>query len=546
MNPSQIGKYKLLRLIGEGGMASVYEAEHETLGSKAAIKVLNPLLSSNKQIRERFKNEARLMASLEHPNITRVLDYEESDSHLAIAMELLPGEDLSARIRRQGKLSEDEIVRIFEQVLQGFEYAHSKGVVHRDIKPSNIFLLPNGQVKILDFGIAKLFDNGGEMTQTGTQLGTPVYMSPEQVNAEKNIDHRSDIYSLGVTLFYALSGKAPYDSTTSSQFAIFKKIVEEPLPSLEGPRWLVAMVHKACQKDRNHRYASCSAWAMALRQRHTDAETTVITDTDKTVIEPTPKQPEIREPEPTSKVAPPVPPKKRGAGLYIGIGLGVLLLVGLAFWLGSRKTNVVDAKKEEGKEAAPTVGEEANPEVTIGQQVWMTKNLTVATFRNGDPIPEAKTDAEWQAAGENQQPAWCYYENESTNGTKYGKLYNWYAVNDPRGLAPEGYHVPTDAEWTQLSDYLGGEDVAGKKMKSTSGWIENGNGSNESGFNGLPGGSRFYNGTFNSLGSLGYWWSASEVVTDYAYYRYLYHVNDDLFRLNLSKGEGFSVRCLRD
>ena len=308
-------------------MASVYEAEHETLGSKAAIKVLNPLLSSNKQIRERFKNEARLMASLEHPNITRVLDYEESDSHLAIAMELLPGEDLSARIRRQGKLSEAEIVRIFEQVLQGFEYAHSKGVVHRDIKPSNIFLLPNGQVKILDFGIAKLFDNGGEMTQTGTQMGTPVYMSPEQVNAEKNIDHRSDIYSLGVTLFYALSGKAPYDSTTSSQFAIFKKIVEEPLPSLEGPRWLVAMVHKACQKDRNLRYASCSAWAMALRQRHTDAETTVITDTDKTVIEPTPKQTEIREPEPTSKVSPPVPPKKRGAGLYIGIGLGVLLLL---------------------------------------------------------------------------------------------------------------------------------------------------------------------------------------------------------------------------
>ncbi len=542
MNPSQIGKYKLLRLIGEGGMASVYEAEHETLGSKAAIKVLNPLLSSNKQIRERFKNEARLMASLEHPNITRVLDYEESDSHLAIAMELLPGEDLSARIRRQGKLSEAEIVRIFEQVLQGFEYAHSKGVVHRDIKPSNIFLLPNGQVKILDFGIAKLFDNGGEMTQTGTQMGTPVYMSPEQVNAEKNIDHRSDIYSLGVTLFYALSGKAPYDSTTSSQFAIFKKIVEEPLPALEGPSWLVAMVHKACQKDRNHRYASCSAWALALRQRHTDAETTVITDTDKTVIEPTPKQTGIREPEPAPKVVPPAPPKKRGAGLYIGIGLGVLLLVGLAFWLGSRKTNKgenqVDAKKEEGKEA--------NPEVTIGQQVWMTRNLNVATFRNGDPIPQAKTDEEWVKAGENQQPAWCYYDNDPKNEEIYGKLYNWYAVNDPRGLAPEGYHVPTDEEWTQLSDYLGGEDVAGKKMKSTSGWIENGNGSNESGFNGLPGGYRYSFGTFNNRGYYGYWWSASESLTGLAFTRGLSLDNGYLLRNLNNKGEGFSVRCLRD
>ncbi|MFZ9583254.1 MAG: fibrobacter succinogenes major paralogous domain-containing protein, partial [Crocinitomicaceae bacterium] len=107
--------------------------------------------------------------------------------------------------------------------------------------------------------------------------------------------------------------------------------------------------------------------------------------------------------------------------------------------------------------------------VTIGTQVWMTKNLNVSTFRNGDPIPEAKTDEEWKKAGENQQPAWCYYDNNPANGAKYGKFYNWYAVNDPRGLAPEGYHVPTDAGWTQLSDYLGGEDVAGKKMKSTSG-----------------------------------------------------------------------------
>ena len=101
--------------------------------------------------------------------------------------------------------------------------------------------------------------------------------------------------------------------------------------------------------------------------------------------------------------------------------------------------------------------------VTIGTQVWTTKNLDVATFRNGDAIPEAKTNKEWEAAGENKQPAWCYYENNTANGTKYGKLYNWYAVVDSRGLAPTGYHIPTDDEWTVLSTYLGGEDVAGKK-----------------------------------------------------------------------------------
>lgn len=120
--------------------------------------------------------------------------------------------------------------------------------------------------------------------------------------------------------------------------------------------------------------------------------------------------------------------------------------------------------------------------VTIGTQVWMTKNLDVSTFQNGDSIPQAKTAEEWEKAGQNKQPAWCYCNNDAAKGTKYSKLYNWYAVNDPRGLAPVGYHVSTDAEWTILTDYLGGESIAGKKMKNTSGWADNGNGTAESGF----------------------------------------------------------------
>jgi uncharacterized protein (TIGR02145 family) len=185
--------------------------------------------------------------------------------------------------------------------------------------------------------------------------------------------------------------------------------------------------------------------------------------------------------------------------------------------------------------------------VTIGTQVWMTKNLDVSTFRNGDPIPEAKTNSEWEAAGEKKQPAWCYYKNDPANGAKYGKLYNWYAVNDPRGLAPVGYHIPTDAEWTQLSEYLGGEDVAGKKMKSTSGWIENGNGTNESGFNGLPGGYRSNSDSFLRQGYDGYCWSASEYNTDSAPFNRNLNFSDDyLLRSLILKGRGFSVRCLRD
>ena len=183
--------------------------------------------------------------------------------------------------------------------------------------------------------------------------------------------------------------------------------------------------------------------------------------------------------------------------------------------------------------------------VAIGTQVWATKNLDVAIFRNGDAIPEAKTNEEWEAAGNNKQPAWCYYENNTANGTKYGKLYNWYAVNDPRGLAPTGYHIPTDDEWTVLSTYLG-VVVAGKKMKSSSGWNDAGNGNNSSGFSGLPGGERFPKGYFYYVGTSGTWWSASDSNVTEAWYRSLDNEKSILYRANPYKSDGFSVRCVKD
>jgi uncharacterized protein (TIGR02145 family) len=181
--------------------------------------------------------------------------------------------------------------------------------------------------------------------------------------------------------------------------------------------------------------------------------------------------------------------------------------------------------------------------VTIGSQVWTSKNLDVATYRNGDVIPQVQDENAWAKL---TTGAWCYYDNDASNGTKYGKLYNWYAVNDPRGLAPKGYHIPTDAEWTQLSDYLGGDEEAGTKMKSTSGWFENGNGTNSSGFSGLPGGGRSGSGTFVNIGKDGYWWSSTEGGTNYAWDRSLLYYDGDVNRTNGSKENGFSVRCLRD
>lgn len=226
--------------------------------------------------------------------------------------------------------------------------------------------------------------------------------------------------------------------------------------------------------------------------------------------------------------------------------------------------------------------------VTIGTQVWMTKNLDVATFRNGDPIPEAKTNEEWKKAGENKQPAWCYYNNDPANGAKYGKLYNWYAVNDPRGLAPIGYHIPSVVEWTIIVEYLGGEEAAGKKMKSTTEWLNyttdglqtclncknwnqeyrskvpchvckdtrkvnvpkvttTGNGSNSSGFLGLPCGERsgIY-GTFHEKGNATSFWGNNEEDKEYAICLTLVHGSNTAWVHIDNKGNGQAIRCIKD
>ena len=183
--------------------------------------------------------------------------------------------------------------------------------------------------------------------------------------------------------------------------------------------------------------------------------------------------------------------------------------------------------------------------ITIGSQVWTSKNLDVSTYRNGDTIPQVQDQNAW---AELTTGAWCYYDNDTTNGTKYGKLYNWYAVNDPRGLAPIGYHIPTDAEWTILTDYLS-ELVAGSKMKSTGTqyWLgPNTEATNESGFSGLPGGLRNFNGAFARVGGGGYWWCSTETKGDGALVRVLGYGFGYVDRLNVSQKDGFSVRCLRD
>jgi len=200
--------------------------------------------------------------------------------------------------------------------------------------------------------------------------------------------------------------------------------------------------------------------------------------------------------------------------------------------------------------------------VELCNQIWMRKNLDVTTYRNGEPIRHCETAAEWQGAYSKEEGAWCYYNNSDSLGEIYGKLYNWYAVNDPRGLAPEGWHIPTDEEWKTLEMCLGmsqteadgsgwrGTDqssqLAGRADLWQDGNLETNANFGTSGFSALPGGGRGSNGAFDDIGCNAYWWSSSEYDATLAWIRILYFLNSKVYRSSRDKDYGFSVRCVKD
>ena len=227
MQGKTINGYTLQRLLGTGGMAEVWYAENK-IGKKAAVKLLLPKLCQDENVKSRFLTEAEVMVKLEHPNIRQVYDYGDIDGRPAIVMEYLDGDDLKTRMKRGQRFTEAELEHWWNQLIDALDYTHQKGIVHRDLKPGNIFVDRESNIKLLDFGIAKVRENFSS-TQTGQKLGTLMYMSPEQVKDSKHIDYHTDIYSLAVTFVHLLTGKKPYDSDTSSDFEISEQIVYKPL-----------------------------------------------------------------------------------------------------------------------------------------------------------------------------------------------------------------------------------------------------------------------------------------------------------------------------
>jgi len=349
-------KYRLVRLLGEGGMGSVYEARHDVIGRRFAVKFLHAELAGHPEILARFRREAQAAGSLENENIAAVTDFGSSpDGAPYIVMEFLEGEDLAKTLARNGPLPISRSAHILIQVCRGLTAAHARGIVHRDLKPENLLLQQRGDggdlVKILDFGIAKLKSTEHRpeaATRTGITLGTPYYMPPEQARGQKELDERADIYALGVILFELLSGQKPHNGENYN--AILYSILMGSAPRIEQfrpdlPPELAAVVHRAMASEANQRYQSVSELAQALAPFTGRAMTPAPTIASAAIMMTGPGVPaqshrsissgNTRSPvafTPNPSLALPLPERSR-VGLWVGLGVALLVAAGIGTFM---------------------------------------------------------------------------------------------------------------------------------------------------------------------------------------------------------------------
>jgi uncharacterized protein (TIGR02145 family) len=544
--------YQIIKEIGRGGMAVVYVAMDSKFDAKVAVKVLNKDLTHNDNFRKRFLAEARVMFRMSHPHIIKVTDLIDEGETVAFVMEYVDGETLKDYLTRKGRLNENEIKYLFSQMLDAVAYVHKQKLVHRDIKPSNFMVDKEGNIKLMDFGIAKNTDSANpEYTQTGTsmQMGTLMYMSPEQITETKSVTAQSDIYSLGVLLWQMVMGRKPYDNEMFSNFQLQTKIVNEPL-ELTGT-WWDDIILMATAKDPDSRFLNCVEFNAALsRDAYSEPVKLNSSIDDLTVIEMESKS-EVPDQSVLTRqlflefeidklisrvfggvknvmIFPPnaeelldcydIPDQFRNQiqvlcsynktriifsgshevtlmlynpdegsddPMTILMGVNREYIVSLIFPIDGLEecvatrlnslggTLFITCEDDESvfenkfdlpqeiRRAVMKLWEEVqvyrnsdDSEVIIGNQIWMAENLDVEHFSNGDPIPSVWSEEEWELANANKQPAWCYfgYDENRDDGVKQ---YNWFAVNDSRGLAPAGWLVPNRDQWKRLVVYIG-------------------------------------------------------------------------------------------
>jgi serine/threonine-protein kinase len=384
-----VGNYRVTKLLGEGGMGAVYLGEHPVIGRKVAIKVLHTALAADKDIVARFFNEARAIHLIGHPNIVEILDFGQTpDGQPYFIMEFLTGEALSEIVSR-GPISADEVAVIADQMCRALSAAHAKGIVHRDLKPHNVQLIEKDGapfVKILDFGVAKILaaPDGSQSvkTRTGSLMGTPLYMSPEQCKGAGLLDHRTDIYSLGVMIYEMLAGRPPFMAEGIGE--LFAKHMLEEAPSLldfapQTPPTMAAAIMKSLNKELDDRFPSMEEFrkgllgeiavavtpgkapgmgkrpaATAAGMRPVNVATTMSPQAQSTTLSSA-----------TSEIDDELGPPKKKTGLFIGVGVGIAAAAVVAFVVMGKSSDAPKAPVAAAPAPAPVASPPPPAKTTV-------------------------------------------------------------------------------------------------------------------------------------------------------------------------------------
>jgi serine/threonine-protein kinase len=341
------GKYRIEGLIGKGGMGAVYHSTHLVSGKRVAVKWMLPAASATEELAERFLREARATARIDHPNVVDIYDVGTQDGSVYLVMELLRGESLADRLVRDGSMDATEACAVLMHALRAVGAAHAQGVIHRDLKPDNIFMCVGAdgeprEPKVVDFGISKIADaRDMSLTQSGMVMGTPYYMSPEQVRGLRDVDERGDVYAFGVILYEMITGKHPFDAETYNQL-ILKIVTEEPTPlaSLRpdvDPK-LAEVIARAMARNRDDRYPSVSALANDLEPFAggvTFRRSSSLPSVTPMISHVAPRISHAQTPLTTER---PVPRAPSRAGRYVLIALLALAALGAGAWWGFTQT----------------------------------------------------------------------------------------------------------------------------------------------------------------------------------------------------------------
>ena len=593
-------KYKILSKISQGNFGITYLAEQTSLDRKVCIKEFFfrgfcernsdgsvTISTSGQQVansfRHKFMREAKRLSKFDHTNIVKVNDVFEENGTAYMVMDYVEGETLQQLVDRKGNLTEKEALDYIIPLCDALEVVHEKGLLHLDIKPSNILIKKQNNTPVLiDFGISKFTEASGEDHSTTTPVAlTKGYAPLEQYGQDlAKLTALTDVYSVAATLYKLVTGVTPPEAAVIVQDGL--KPPKEINPLLSGQ--LNSIILQSLSVKPNHRALSISKLKADLKGisnqkvggetgvdknkpivvQETDGETEVLIGTNSDPSKPFKVG--------STGVKKPKPVPKPNNSIPLWLLFSAVAIVILIFY-GINSNTTPNAGNEAGKtevQSSPSISkaDERNSystvtdidgnvynTVKIGNQVWMVEDLKVIHYRNGDPIHNIKDGLDLRnfTIG-----VWCYNTSIPVNDTKYGNLYNWFAVSDSRNIAPEGWHIPTYIEWTDLITYLGGASVAGGKLKETGivHWKSpNAGATNETRFSALPGGARTGIPT-DIVGHYGSWWSSSEYNLTRAWFVRMYNENNQadifneeefpIFGGKNYKKYGFSIRCIRD